>query len=216
MSLKDFKSYEPISLPITKKTGTTIALYGASKQGKSNVLVWLWKKYFGDAITVLCTPNSQQPVYHPFINKAIITPNFETFEELVKIAYEIQLGTDNHYRWVFIMDDVVDHKNSKTLKKLILTLRNSNMSTIISVQGDTIVERNERSSINIGIFFRFNNFEGARGVVEKYLMGYYNTPSILGATRQYQKELDKHEYIIGNLIDQIFTKSKLPIKLLTN
>lgn len=215
-TLEDYKKYDPLPLSVTNDTGYTIGVFGASKQGKSNAIVWLWKKYFHKHITILCSPNFQQEVYDPFRKKAIITPYFDTAAEIIKLALEIQQGTKNKYRFLFILDDVITAKNNKVLSDMVLTLRNSNISSIISLQGGTLMNIHLRNSINAVLCFRFNGNEGAKGIVERYLMDALQKPSLGYKVFEYQKMTEGHHFIIGNLLEHKFALTKLPSNLLSN
>jgi len=216
MSVDKFKAFNPIDLPVKPNTGYTIGLFGASKQGKSNAIIWLWKKYFNNYITILCSPNYQQSVYKPFKSKAIITPNYNTAEQLIMLALEIQQNTLNNYKFLFILDDVITAKNNKTLSAMILTLRNSNISSIISLQGVTLMNTHIRASINCVLCFRFNNAEESSAVVERYLLGAIEGKTKHDRAVKYMKETEKHHFIIGDMINNIFVVTKLPYYLLTN
>lgn len=210
-----FSDFTPLDLELPKNTGSTFGLFGASKRGKSTALVWLWKRYFEKThITILCSINYQQTVYDPFRNKCIITPNIETCEQMIKIAWAIQRATGNKYKFLIILDDIVVHKDSGILRQLILTLRNSNISTIVSLQGLTLVNKNNRASVNYCLMFGFNSIEGCLPIVKSLIperyTNYYNDVS---KGLAYYNDTDHYQFIIKNMLNGEYVVTKLPSEL---
>lgn len=67
--------------------------------------------------------------------------------QLVKVLKKINTVTKNRYRFLLLLDDCINLK-SGILIKMILTLRNANISTVISVQYSKLLAKSQRQSIH--------------------------------------------------------------------
>jgi hypothetical protein len=67
--------------------------------------------------------------------------------QLVRIFKKINTITKNRFRFLLLMDDRIDLKGG-LLIKLILTLRNANISTVICIQYSKLLSRSQRQSIH--------------------------------------------------------------------
>lgn len=67
--------------------------------------------------------------------------------QLVRIFKKINTVTRNRFRFLLLMDDCIDLKGG-LLIKLILTLRNANISTVICIQYSKLLSRSQRQSIH--------------------------------------------------------------------
>lgn len=67
--------------------------------------------------------------------------------QLVRIFKKINTVTKNRFRFLLLMDDCIDLKGG-LLIKLILTLRNVNISTVICIQYSKLLSRSQRQSIH--------------------------------------------------------------------
>jgi hypothetical protein len=67
--------------------------------------------------------------------------------QFVRLLKKINTVTKNRYRFLLLMDDCLNLKGD-ILIKLILTLRNANISTVISIQYSKLLSRSQRQSIH--------------------------------------------------------------------
>lgn len=67
--------------------------------------------------------------------------------QLVKLLKKINTVCNNRYRFLLLLDDCLNLKGN-VLIKLILTLRNANISTVISIQYSKLLSRSQRQSIH--------------------------------------------------------------------
>lgn len=67
--------------------------------------------------------------------------------QFVKILKKINTVTKNRYRFLLLLDDCLNLQGG-ILIKLILTLRNANISTVISIQYSKLLSRSQRQSIH--------------------------------------------------------------------
>lgn len=67
--------------------------------------------------------------------------------QFVRILKKINTVTKNRFRFLLLLDDCIDLKGG-ILIKLVLTLRNANISTVISIQYSKLLSRSQRQSIH--------------------------------------------------------------------
>jgi uncharacterized C2H2 Zn-finger protein len=155
-----------LDLPLDANTGNTTAILGASKMGKSTLMMYLYRKYYTKHVSILFTESPQIGAYKND-GKLIIGQHF--YPDLVRMAHRLNKGTKNKYPFLFMLDDVVDQKENVVLKKMILVLRNSNISTIISLQDSKLFQKGSRSNVNNLIFFRYGTAEATEPVIRSFL-----------------------------------------------
>lgn len=179
------------SIIIEPTTGHTIALIGASKQGKSTLLMELYRQHFRDKyITILCSPTANvNPLYND--PRLIKTESIVTAYPLIEIAQQIQRATKNRYKFCFVFDDIIDQSRSRMLSNLILTMRNLNISTIISIQDPTLFSKPERNSINNICLFHFPQAERASEVCKNFIASRFGRIRIDDRVKKFQ-DLTRH------------------------
>lgn len=164
----------PFKLLLDPGTGNTIFILGSSKMGKSTALMKIYDQYYANNkfVSILWTVNPQIKLYkgHKKLLKAgVWNPNSE---ELIKQQKKIQTGTNNKYQFLNMFDDVINVRNNVLLDNLILTYRNSNMSSIISLQYSNLMSKCGRANCNNILAFGFNTDESIEVVIKTFLTGY--------------------------------------------
>ena len=189
-----------ISLKLDEKTGNSILLVGSSKMGKSTLLMHLQKKYFtktGDKfIPILFSDNPHIKEYAKSSRSLLICSKYTP--ALIKEAHAINKHCDNKYKFCFMLDDIIDESKDEMLKKLILTYRNANISSIVSLQWVNDFAKNQRCNVNNICLFGFNTDEGCEQAIKKYLMGWMRARNILGLDAQiaeYKKLTADHGFL---------------------
>lgn len=203
-------TYNPLNIELEDHQGSTFALFGASKSGKTTALLWLWRKYFQNHIPIICSPNLHKSIYQPILKRGIGTPYMAVLTDLLKSAWMAQKNTGNKYRFLIILDDVLVAKSSAILRELILTFRNSDISTIISLQGQTLLDKNNRSSVNYGLFFRYNSLEGSKDVVERFMGDLIEGRTLNEKSVNYESMMRDHHFIIRNNLTNEWALTKIP------
>lgn len=195
---------------LKETTGSSICMFGSSKSGKTTIMkqiIQLFdpKKY----IVVIMAENIHSPVYADLPKEVIKLAKF--IGRIVELAFRIQRLTKNHYKFVFFVDDVVTEKENKILKKMILTYRNSNISTVIALQDTMLLKKTERLNINHAIFTYQNNEEGREDAVEKFLNGYMGGRRLKMADKTdiYKRLTADHQFIALDLLDGTMRLSKV-------
>ena len=168
---------EPFHLHLDGHTGNTIFAVGSSKRGKSTAIMKIYDDYFGGAdrkfCSILWSANPQATPYrgHSKLIKAV-WGNGKEGETLIKEQKKIQVGTNNEYKFLNIFDDVLHMRTSKLMDNLIMTYRNSKMSTIVSMQYSNMLQKCARANINHVLLFGMNTDEAIEVMVKTYLQGY--------------------------------------------
>lgn len=168
--VKDLKHSKNIDLKLDPKTGNTTCILGSSKRGKSTLLMYLFKKYYNKKsfINLLFSVNAHIKLYK--------NPNLIKFcefeEQIIKDQLAIQRGTNNEYKFCNIFDDMITLKK-ETINNLVLTYRNSNISTIISMQYGFLLSKMIRANANNFILFGFNSDEAIEDIIKLFLRSWF-------------------------------------------
>ncbi len=163
-----------LTLNLDSGTGNTTAILGSSKQGKSTAMMYIYDKYYKGSkwISTLYTANPHSFGGNSFVNKRLII--FPGFENKVIMGEKIiNQNCDNKYNFVNMFDDLISLNHKKTINNLILTYRNSNISTIISTQYVKLLSKMSRSNFNNMLLFSFNTDEATEDVIKIFLRGVF-------------------------------------------
>jgi hypothetical protein len=200
----EFKEMKEACINLPDDTfGCSFLLIGATRSGKSTMMNWLYDNFFKTYVTILHTGSHQSEIYKPYKNLPV-APMF--MGRLIKETAKINQKTDNHYRVLHIVDDIVDKKNSKELISLLTIGRNSRLSTIITGQELSIFNSIGRSNVNFICCFRMGSDMAIEKVVRTYLRSAFPaTCSINEMVAMYKKATENHGFFfIDNLQDKIF------------
>jgi ABC-type ATPase with predicted acetyltransferase domain len=193
--------YIPISstfkLKLDTKTGNSTAIIGSSKQGKSTLLMKIYDDSYAEDkefISTLFTINPQIGVYKHHKNLLISDCFNETSEKYIKLEKFINTKTKNKYKFLNMFDDIIDTKYTKLVNELILTYRNSNMSTIISLQYGYLISKMNRANINNIIIFRSNTNEAMQDTINIYLKPYF----VKMGFKTFEDQMQIYNYVTNN------------------
>lgn len=196
-----------VEFPDAKTGGVSIALIGSTRSGKTTFLTHILDKYFSKHIKVLMSNSIHAPIYKE-IDDCIKSPLY--IPRIIKEGYEINRKTNNHYPFLYILDDVVDKKHDKELMKTLTIYRNSGISCVISVQSPILLNSTSRGNINFVMLGKMNSDESIEKVVRMYLMSYL--PGRIDQKIRVYKELTEghHWFVVDNLKGEVFrTKLRL-------
>ena len=199
MSIEDSKFQ--VELPEQKTGGVSFGLIASTRAGKTTLLKYIIDEYFSKHITILMSNSIHAPIYKE-IDDCIKSPVYSP--RIIKEGYEINRKCNNHYPFLFILDDVVDKKFDKELLKLLTIYRNTGLSCIISVQNPILLNSASRGNINFVCLGKLNSDEAIERVVRMYLMSYL-TGSISEKIRAYKELTDGHHFImVNNLSGEVY------------
>jgi len=195
---------------IPDKTGASLVITAKSKAGKTSFLHQIVKNLPSDIIKVVISPNVHTSIYDSMRKKCIYSPVFDS--RIIKMAQKINQKTKNHYRFCIILDDIVDQKSNSTLLKMFLTLRNCNISAILSVQSTMLVNKLVRGNANYILMGKLSGEESIHDTFRKFLIGYKSDLGIKSdsdVVPVYDALTDNYNFIyVNTLKDKIYTTNK--------
>lgn len=161
-------------LYLDQDTGNSFVILGSSKAGKTTFMVELYKKIFENqpVITTLFSINEHADIYKP-LNIIKCNKFNRDCERLINQMKKVNMKNNNKFEYLLLFDDIIDAKYSQLLNGLILTYRNSNFSSLISLQYPYLLSKASRSSINQCFFGRFNTDESIENVCKSFLSSYF-------------------------------------------
>jgi len=209
-------SHEPIPdqpfhlvMPDPDTGGASIAMIGATRSGKTTLLIHVLKKYFKDHIGVLMSQSTNASIYDDVPKTIPKVPMFSP--EMVNEMYKINLGTKNKYEFLAIIDDCPTIKFSKELLKLLTIYRNSHLSAIICMQSLKLFNTAARGNINFVMLGRCNSFEAAEQAVRGYLMHRLPGRNVAEKVAEYMRITEDHHWIVVDNINGNIFRTRLEV-----
>lgn len=172
---------------LDQNTGNSTVIFGSSKTGKSTLMMYLYEKFYQsdkDFICTLFSINSQLKIYD--IDKKLLRCNTfnDRSEKFIKLEKLINTKTKNHYKFLNMFDDIINMKYGSLLNEMILTYRNSNLSTIICLQYPFLLNKGNRANVNNVFIFGSNTNESIVDLINTFLKPYFNRMGIIGIDNQ--------------------------------
>lgn len=159
-----------IKLKLDRGTGNTTVVFGSSKSGKSTLIMHLWRKYYDKKriISTLFSPSAHIKVF----KERSLIKSFDfgkDGEEYIKTQRYVNQKCKNKYQFLNMFDDIIDMRFNRIINDLILTYRNSKVSTIINIQYAKLLSMPSRSNVNNIIFMHLNTDEDIQNTIEALL-----------------------------------------------
>lgn len=200
-------------LRLDPHSGNTLLLIGASMSGKTTVMLKLYDKYYNNKkyISTLFAANPQIELYKGREKYLLVATGFDSnHETYIQSQKYINTKTSNKYDFCQLIDDNIDLRNSKLLANLILSYRNSHISSMICMQAVKILTPAVRSNVHNLIFLWFNNEESIEQVVAIYLRDYFKR---LGwhksnYTEKYRDLTRDHNHIYLHVLSETLWSSR--------
>lgn len=165
-NIMQLKYINDVNLKLDGKTGNSTVIFGSSKSGKSTCLMRIYEKYYREKfVSVLFTESPQLKLYKD--NKLCVANYF--YADIIKDMHTINKKTKNNYKFACFLDDIVTCKENSMIRKLILVLRNSKISSVVSLQDCKLFNKQNRGSVNNYLFFHMNTEEAAESLIKLYL-----------------------------------------------
>lgn len=164
-------------IKLDPNTGNSCVILGSSKRGKSTLMMNIYNKYYGYDKNNICTLfsiNSHIGVYKSDKNLLVSDCFNGRSQKYIKLQKYINGKTKNKYNFLNMFDDIIDMKYSKLINQLILTYRNSNISTIMCLQYGYLLSKMNRANVNNIIIFGSNTNESIEDLIKTYLKPYFN------------------------------------------
>lgn len=166
----------PTSIFIPEETGVTFAMIGKSFSGKTTFIVNELNKLTPEqlrpynAIVFFTESAHALPLKNlaPHVKPKVIL--IDRFCPKVLLALKkINDHTKNMFKFLVIFDDITELRGP-LLTKCILTLRNSNISTVISIQYEKLLNPAQRSSVHNMFIFNLRS-ESWEFMLKGFLLG---------------------------------------------
>jgi len=203
----------PFKLLLPEKGGCTISLIGASRAGKTSLMKYIYNEFFNKHITTLFSYSLQADTYKDVSKKVHCSPEY--YPEIVKECSYINRVCNNKFNFCFIFDDIIGlHlKNDPQLLKLCTILRNSDCSTIYSVQDPVLMNSIGRGNVNFNMIFKQNSDTECEKVIKHYLRSYLPVRMSMNEKIQLFKELvDNHHFIFIDNLNGTICRTKLHLE----
>lgn len=158
------KSYE-------KNTGNVIQIIASSKAGKTFLMLHMLDKLIemdDKLIPIFMIGNRNAPIYGKYEKKY---PFFDGINSRLIEALKIvnsYTDKDKRYKFLFIIDDILNMKNMAVINNLTLSYRNSMLSTIMCLQSTSLLFKMARSNATIYFFGQLKSNE-VEQIVKLYL-----------------------------------------------
>lgn len=184
------------------KNGVTFAMIGSSGCGKSTVI----KKIFIDGlygkeatkkhgekkdyIIQIFTESAKSDAFKE-LGKDIIVDSKGLDVDNINFLYHMNEEYDKKYNFVVILDDVIKIKYIDLIERMFLTMRNTNITSLVSLQYPNLIPKTIRTSVYFTFLFMMNNDQGVELVVEGWLSSY-----LYGKTMR-EKKKEYLEWTLG-------------------
>ena len=168
----------------------------------------------GGYIPVLFSANKHANIYkNPVMKNVEKCDKFtKESETLIYQCQKINKENNNDFNFLFILDDIIKINKSQIVSNLILTLRNSNISSIISLQYPKLFSPGCRGNVNNILFFSFNYYEIIETVIKLFLKNKFQEMGInkmADMVNKYQELTADYHFLYYNPKKNIFKRYKI-------
>lgn len=153
------------------KFGCSLMFLGSTRSGKTTMLNYVFKQNFRDYISVLMS-NSLNSDAYDYLKKFCLPSDFY-HPEVLKDMYKINHATNNHYRFMAVIDDIPDKSSDSELARLLTIYRNSRISCCVCIQAPTMLKPVARNNINFVFCGRLNSDYEIERTVKNFVGSYF-------------------------------------------
>jgi hypothetical protein len=149
-------------IPYQDGHATTMLIIGSSKVGKSTLFRYIFQKFYQNdkkLISFLYTGSPQIDLYKKLKNLDIVPFFNKDCEDLINVQRYINSETNNNYNFLEIFDDILNIRYKELVSELVCKDRNSNISSIISIQDFSFASPSIRNNVNSFALFAPNTLE---------------------------------------------------------
>jgi hypothetical protein len=194
------------SVTLPTNGGTSWALIGCSRSGKSTMMKYIYSEYFKKHITMMFSMNSHTDIYKDMSKDIIACDTYHS--ELIKEAHMINSLCGNKFDFCYISDDYVDNKikNDPEILRLLTLYRNSGMSSIFSFQGRTLMNSCGRNQLNYICIFKQQTPKEWKCIIDEFLDMWLPMELSMPEKIQFCKEatVDHQFFFIDNINNECY------------
>lgn len=152
-----------------KDVSFTGLLIGSTKAGKTTLLIKIFDKVKDNFdIVIIFSTSIAKDIYKKFKGAILISAfDSDLVDYLKTLNAHLADGKKDMLKILFILDDIVTEKANKMLLQMFCTLRNVNISTLLSIQSPNLVNKNVKNNFNFVSLHRMNDSE-AYDEIRKY------------------------------------------------
>ena len=183
------------------KNGVTYAFLGSSGCGKSTLIRLLFvEELYGkkaakaqgldEFIIQIQTQSSKSDAFKDMPKDILIDPK-GLDEDNINFCYHMNENYDKKYNFFIMLDDVLEVRHKGIVQRMFLTMRNTNITSLISLQYPKLIPVSIRTSVYFVFFMYFNNDEGTEQAVRGWLSSY-----LPGKTLR-EKMLNYRKWVLG-------------------
>jgi hypothetical protein len=184
-----------LEMPPVETGGCSILMIGSGRSGKTTALKYILDRDFKKHLGVIFSQSAKATAYK-HMKYPLLPLSVCYLPDLMNDAFLINKDTNNHYPFLFVLDDQPLVKNDKQLLKLTTIYRNSGISGIVCMQSPTLVNPTCRSNFTYTLLFKLNSTEQIDTTIKMFLRGVF--PQSWNYDRkiaEYKRLTDDHHFI---------------------
>jgi hypothetical protein len=171
------------------KNGITVAIVGGSGRGKSTLLrkVFLDKLYQSkDWIVQVFTESSSSDALQN-LPKDVTVDGMGINQDCINSCYKANQDSDKRYNFVMVLDDCIHIRYAKAIERMFLIMRNTNLTSIVSLQHPSHIPVSIRNSVYFLICMGFNGDSGVEQCIRTWLSGYLPGKTVMDKIDSYKE-----------------------------
>ena len=189
-----------------ENNGVTYALIGSSGCGKSTLIrkVFLDYLYVGPyaekdyVVTVYTLSKTSDALQH--LPKDVLIDGNGVDVDAINLDYKTNQEYDKHYNIVNILDDCIHIRHEKMIEQMFLIMRNSNITSVVSLQYGKLIPPSIRTSVYFSFCMRQNSPEAIEVMVRGWVGGFIPGNNIQEKVRFYYRwTKDKGFFLFDNI-----------------
>jgi len=223
---REIPFYKGLDVELDPLQGSTFAIIGSSKRGKTNLFKYLVAKYYSgkDWISTLYTSNPQviNTKANKKLKRLIVHGGWKKEEEKVIISQKV-LNTEcknedgnPKYQFFNAFDDIINVADSPIFSDMILTYRNARMTTCVLIQYSNLLSKMTRGNYNFLFFFGLNTDESIEIVLKTFLGSLFKNEFGVSNLREqiilYKKLTENYKFIFLDQLKESITIHTVPIQ----
>lgn len=163
-------SVDDIIQKLDHNTGNSMFIIGSSRSGKTYMLkkiLEVWMEQDPLIIPIFFIGNRGAPIYKEIKNDF---PFFDGLKaSLVETLKIINTAIEKPYKFLIILDDILNVRYSDVVQNLALSYRNSMFSSIFLLQNATLIFKNARNNASVYLFSGNTKYREALFLQKEYL-----------------------------------------------